>query len=55
MKIAIWGNELTAWATAGALAQSGNDICLVSHSKIKDPATLMGSKRAPRSAYRPTS
>jgi UDPglucose 6-dehydrogenase len=43
MKIAIWGNELTAWATAGALARSGNDICLVSHSKIKDPATLMGS------------
>jgi len=43
MKIAIWGNELTAWATAGALAQSGNDISLVSQSKIKDPATLMGS------------
>ena len=43
MKIAIWGKELTAWATAAALAQTGNDIYLVSHSKIKDPATLMGS------------
>ena len=43
MKIAIWGNELTAWATAGALARSGNDIYFVSHSRIKDPITLMGS------------
>jgi UDPglucose 6-dehydrogenase len=43
MKIAIWGNELTAWATAAALAQTGNDIYLVSKSKIKDPDTLMGS------------
>ena len=43
MKIAIWGNELTAWATAGALARTGNDIYLVSHSRIKDPITLMGS------------
>jgi len=43
MKIAIWGNELTAWATAGALARTGNDIYLVSHSQIKDPITLMGS------------
>ena len=43
MKIAIWGNELTAWATAGALARTGNDIYFVSHSQIKDPITLMGS------------
>jgi UDPglucose 6-dehydrogenase len=43
MKIAIWGSELTAWSTAAALAQTGNDIYLVSHSKIKDPDTLMGS------------
>ncbi|MDH3221790.1 MAG: nucleotide sugar dehydrogenase [Gammaproteobacteria bacterium] len=43
MKIAIWGNDLTAWATAGALAQTGNDIYFVSHSQIKDPITLMGS------------
>ena len=43
MKIAIWGNELTAWATAGALARTGNDINFVSHSQIKDPITLMGS------------
>ncbi len=43
MKIAIWGSELTAWATAGALAQTGNDINFVSHSQIKDPITLMGS------------
>ncbi len=43
MKIAIWGSELTAWATAGALAANGNDINLVTHSKISDPAILMGS------------
>ena len=43
MKIAIWGNELTAWVTAAALAQTGNDIYLVSNSKITDPITLMGS------------
>ena len=43
MKIAIWGNELTAWVTAAALAQSGNDVYFVSNSKIRDPNTLMGS------------
>jgi UDPglucose 6-dehydrogenase len=43
MKIAVWGNELTAWVTAGALAQTGNDINFVSNSQIKDPITLMGS------------
>ncbi|MFT5221661.1 MAG: UDPglucose 6-dehydrogenase, partial [Gammaproteobacteria bacterium] len=43
MKIAVWGQELTAWVTAGALAQSGNDVYLVSESKIEDPITLMGS------------
>ncbi len=43
MKIAIWGNELTAWATAGALAQSGNDVYFVHHGCIKDPVALMGS------------
>jgi len=43
MRIAIWGNELTAWATAAALAESGNDVNFVSNSKIKDPITLMGS------------
>ena len=43
MKIAIWGNELTAWVTAGVLAQSGNDVYFVSNSKITDANTLMGS------------
>jgi UDPglucose 6-dehydrogenase len=43
MKIAVWGNELTAWVTAAALAQAGNDISFVSNSKITDPITLMGS------------
>ena len=43
MKIAVWGNELTAWVTAGALAANGNDVNFVSHSKIRDPVTLMGS------------
>ena len=43
MKLAIWGHELTAWATAGALARSGNDVYFVSRSQIKDPITLMGS------------
>ena len=43
MKIAVWGNELTAWVTAGALAANGNEVNLVSHSKINDPITLMGS------------
>ena len=43
MKIAIWGEELASWATAAALAASGNDVNFVSHSQIKDPVTLMGS------------
>ena len=43
MKIAIWGEELTAWVTAGALAATGNDIAFVNRSKINDPMTLMGS------------
>ena len=43
MKIAVWGNELTAWVTAGALAATGNDIAFVSNSRISDPLTLMGS------------
>ena len=42
MKIAVWGDELTAWVSAGAFAESGNDVYLVSNSKIKDPITLMG-------------
>lgn len=42
MKIAVWGDELTAWVTAAALAQTGNDVCFVSTSKITDPDTLMG-------------
>ena len=46
MKIAIWGNELTAWVTAAALAQTGNDIYLVSNSKITDPITLMGQQHS---------
>ncbi|WP_372740564.1 nucleotide sugar dehydrogenase [Neptunomonas sp.] len=43
MKIAIWGHELTAWATAGLLAQAGNDVFLVNDTQISDPVTLMGS------------
>ncbi len=43
MKIAVWGNELTAWASAAVLAQMGNDIYFVSNSQIIDPITLMGS------------
>jgi UDPglucose 6-dehydrogenase len=43
MKIAVWGNELTAWATAAVFAESGNEIYFVSSSQIKDPITLMGS------------
>jgi UDPglucose 6-dehydrogenase len=43
MKIAVWGNELTAWVTAGVLAETGNDVSFVSHSQITDPSTLMGS------------
>ena len=43
MKIAIWGKELAAWATAGVLAETGNEICLVSNSQITDPNILMGS------------
>ena len=43
MKVVIWGSELTAWVTAAALAQTGNDIYLVSSSQITDPITLMGS------------
>ncbi|MGD2172493.1 MAG: hypothetical protein PVF80_10320, partial [Gammaproteobacteria bacterium] len=43
MKIAIWGDGLTAWVTAGALAETGNDVYIVSGSTIKDPLTLMGS------------
>jgi UDPglucose 6-dehydrogenase len=43
VKLAIWGDELTAWATAGALAQTGNDVNFVSNSRITDPITLMGS------------
>lgn len=43
MKIALWGDELTTWVTAGALAESGNEIYFVSNSQITDPGTLMGS------------
>lgn len=43
MKIAIWGHELTAWATAGLLAQAGNDVFLVNDTQTNDPITLMGS------------
>lgn len=43
MKIAVWGDELTAWVTAGALAETGNDVAFVSNSQITDPLTLMGS------------
>ena len=43
MKVVIWGSELTAWVTAAALAQTGNDVYLVSSSQITDPITLMGS------------
>lgn len=43
MKIAVWGNELTSWVTAGTLAQSGNDVYIVSNSTIQDPIALMGS------------
>ncbi|BBB28880.1 nucleotide sugar dehydrogenase [Neptunomonas japonica] len=43
MKIVIWGLELTAWATAGMLAQSGNDVFIVNDTHITDPVALMGS------------
>jgi len=43
MKVVIWGSELTAWVSAAALAQTGNDVYLVSSSQITDPITLMGS------------
>jgi UDPglucose 6-dehydrogenase len=43
MKIAIWGQELTAWATAGMLAKSGNDVFIVNDTQVTDPVTLMGS------------
>lgn len=29
MKISIWGNELPAWTAAAALAEAGNEICIV--------------------------
>lgn len=29
MKLAIWGNELTTWVTAGLLAQAGNSVFMV--------------------------
>jgi len=41
MKIVIWGQELTAWVTAAVLAQTGNDVRLVSESKVKNPLALM--------------
>ncbi len=28
MKITVWGNDLPAWTSAAALAESGNDVCL---------------------------
>jgi UDPglucose 6-dehydrogenase len=43
MKIVIWGNELTAWVTAGAFAQSGNDVFIVNDTQIDDPIDLMGN------------
>ncbi len=41
MKIAIWGKELSAWASAGALAQTGNDVYFVNSSRTRDPLSLM--------------
>lgn len=43
MKIAVWGDDLAAWSTAAVLAETGNDVLMVSQSKIQDPVTLMGS------------
>lgn len=43
MNIAIWGQELTAWATAGMLAQSGNNVYIVNDTDITDPVIMMGS------------
>ena len=41
MKIAVWGKELTAWVTAGALAKTGNDISFVSDSHIDETVRLL--------------
>ena len=41
MKLVIWGQELTAWTTAGVLAHAGNDVYMVSDSKIIEPLAIM--------------
>ena len=45
MKLAIWGHELTAWVTAGTLAQAGNDVYIVNDTDSTNLHTLMGSSR----------
>jgi len=43
MKIAIWGQELTAWVAAGTLAHAGNDVRIVNDSTDQDPILRMGT------------
>ncbi|MGH1461561.1 MAG: nucleotide sugar dehydrogenase [Neptuniibacter sp.] len=42
MKISIWGNELSGWVSAAALAESGNEILLVPY--LKDSNSSGGTK-----------
>ena len=44
MKIAVWGNELTAFVTSGALAAHGYVLYFVSHSNIPVPIPLIGRR-----------
>lgn len=36
MQITIWGNELLAWTSAPALAESGNDVTIVAHTQQEE-------------------
>lgn len=36
MQITIWGNELLAWTSAAALAESGNDVTIVAHTQQEE-------------------
>ena len=41
MKIVVWGQELTAWVTAAALANAGNKVFIVDDSEIDEPELLL--------------